>query len=60
MSTKMIRTVAATAIALPLLFAVAPAASAATTLTPAVSANTASPVGSVSLCFPLGSVVFCI
>ncbi|WP_157116554.1 hypothetical protein [Nocardia vaccinii] len=63
MSTKMIKTVAAATIALPILFAVAPAASAATTVAQpaASSARTATPVsGSVNLCFPLGSVVFCI
>jgi hypothetical protein len=61
----MITTVAASAIALPILFAVAPAASAATTVAQPTAASTsaATPIGgggSVALCFPLGSVVFCI
>ncbi|MFF3567957.1 hypothetical protein [Nocardia jiangxiensis] len=64
MSTKMMKTVAATAIALPLFIAVAPAASAAAPVaksTTSASVRTATPVrGSVNLCFPLGSVVFCI
>ncbi len=64
MSRKIVRTVAATAIALPLFIAAAPAASAAATSAhPATvtSAQTATPVlGSVSICVPLGYIVICV
>ena len=64
MSTKVMKTVAATTIALPMLVAAAPAASAATMVaqpTTSTSVRTATPVfGSVTLCFPLGIVVLCI
>ncbi|MET8779320.1 hypothetical protein ABZV58_30320 [Nocardia sp. NPDC004654] len=61
MSSKMIKTAAATAMALPLCFLAAPASA---TPAPAeaapVSASVTPAGGSVILCLPLGSVVFCI
>ncbi|MCP2275806.1 hypothetical protein SAMN04244553_0636 [Nocardia amikacinitolerans] len=63
MSSTMIKTAAATAMALPLCFLAAPAASAnpAPAQPAPVSAAEVTPAGgSVILCFPLGSVVWCI
>ncbi|TQM33347.1 hypothetical protein [Nocardia bhagyanarayanae] len=62
MSSKMIKTAAATAMALPLCFLAAPAASAnpAPAQGSPVSASVTPTTGSVILCVPLGSVVFCI
>jgi hypothetical protein len=62
MSTTLIKTVAATALALPVLLVAAPAASAASIPTdvPHTVASSVSPAGSVLLCFPMGSVIWCI
>ncbi|WP_157121120.1 hypothetical protein [Nocardia miyunensis] len=63
MSKKMITAVAATTIALPLLGAAAPAASAAAPVTQptTAAARTATPVlGSVAICVPVGIVTICI
>ncbi|WP_433566101.1 hypothetical protein ACQP1O_13240 [Nocardia sp. CA-151230] len=58
MSSKMIKFVAAIAIALPLGVVAAPAASAAT---PSSTSTAVIPAdGSIAICFPLGSVVWCI
>lgn len=59
MSSKIIKFVAATAIALPLGAIAAPVASAGPIATSTSTAVT--PVdGSLAICFPLGSVVWCI
>ncbi|WP_433527235.1 hypothetical protein ACQPZ2_21745 [Nocardia pseudovaccinii] len=54
MSKKIVKTAAATVMALPLLVLAAPAASADS------PSSYATPAGSVAICFPLGSVVWCI
>ncbi|MFE3054695.1 hypothetical protein [Nocardia sp. NPDC059239] len=63
MSSKIIKTLAATVIAAPLLVLAAPAATADSN-TVAPTSPSATPVdgsfGSATLCFPLGSVVLCI
>lgn len=62
MSSKIVKTLAATVIAAPLLVLAAPAATADST----AAAPSATPVqgggsfGSATWCFPLGSVVWCI
>lgn len=56
MTTKMIKAVAATSMALSLGFIAAPVASAATTPAP----PPAEPVVTIAVCVPFGSVIFCI